>query len=363
MGSRMVHSSGKVNFTSDGLNLSPGETTELLHRLMKEKEIDADSYSLGGVVESLEKEFARFLGKEAAIFMPTGTLANHIALRSLAKDGSRIIVQGCSHIYRDSGDCMQQLSGKALLPLYSADPKNGAGFSLDQIKELYSDSLNGKVETGIGAISIESPVRRMNGKTFPEEALRELVAFAKDKKIPLHLDGARLLIEAAYKGKSPELLTRDFDTVYISLYKYLNAPFGAILAGPGALIGGLYHQRRMFGGGLHQVWMPAFLALSSLDRFLEDYRRVISLTGQLMEMINSRGILSMEAIPQGTNVYRLTIPERVDPEVFRRSLEGKQLFLPPPESSFPGFLIKTNETLLSADLDGIVELFEEALGR
>ena len=82
-----------------------------------------------------------------------------------------------------------------------------------------------------------------------------------------------------------------------------------------------------------------------------------------MEMINSRGLLSMEAIPQGTNVYRLIIPERVDPEVFRRSLEGKQLFLPPPESSFPGFLIKTNETLLSADLDGIVELFEEALGR
>lgn len=357
----MVLDTGRVNLVYDGLNLSPGETLELLHRLAKEQGIKADSYSLGGVVEDLERKFARFLGKEAAIFMPTGTLANHIALRSLSKDGNRIVVQGNSHIYQDSGDCMQQLSGINLVPLSAADREDDPGFSLDQLKQLHSESLGGKVKTGIGAISIESPVRRMNGKTFPEDELRQIISFAKDNQIPLHLDGARLLIEAACKGISSEALAKEFDTVYVSLYKYLNAPFGAILAGRREMIEGLYHQRRMFGGGLNQVWISAFLALSSLENFLTDYRRVISLTNELLEVINALGTLTLETIPQGTNVYRLILPEQSDPEAFRRHLKERQVLLPPPEATSPGFVIKTNESLLSADLEALVSLFEEAL--
>ena len=76
-----------------------------------------DSYSLGGVVEQLEEAFARALQKERAIFMPTGTLANHMAVRALAAGSSRVLVQEDSHFYQDEGDCAQTLSNLTLMPL------------------------------------------------------------------------------------------------------------------------------------------------------------------------------------------------------------------------------------------------------
>ena len=89
----------------------------MLTRLADETTLLSDSYSLGGVVEELETQFARLLGKEQAVFMPTGTLANHMAVRALAEGPSRVIVQEESHLYQDEGDCAQTLSGLTLVPL------------------------------------------------------------------------------------------------------------------------------------------------------------------------------------------------------------------------------------------------------
>jgi threonine aldolase len=107
----------RVRLSGDGLGLSPVEYAALLHRLLDEKGIVPDSYSLGGVVEELEERCARVLGKERAIFMPTGTLANHLAVRALAGGSSRVIVQEESHLYQDEGDCAQTLSNLTLMPL------------------------------------------------------------------------------------------------------------------------------------------------------------------------------------------------------------------------------------------------------
>ena len=145
--------------------------------------------------------------------------------------------------------------------------------------------------------------------------------------------------------------------MYVSLYKYLNAPFGAILAGGREFIDGLSHQRRMFGGGLNQVWPAAALALHSLPGFAADYRKVIEKTGRLAEMVNSLEGFGFESIPMGTNVFRLRLPEHVGPALFRNSLEDENILLPVCEKEFNGFFIKTNESLLSADLDAIREAF------
>src|SRR6185436_20798066 len=107
----------RVRLTGDGLGLTPAQYASLLARLLNEKPIVQDSYSLGGIVEELETEFARLLGKERAIFMPTGTLANHMAVRALANGPSRVVVQEDSHFYLDEGDCAQTLSNLTLMPL------------------------------------------------------------------------------------------------------------------------------------------------------------------------------------------------------------------------------------------------------
>src|SRR6202023_2426976 len=106
-----------VHFLSDGLALSPAEYARLLVRLAEERGIAPDEFSREGAVAQLEERMAALLGKEMALFLPSGTLANHLALRVLAQRGRRVLVQRESHIYNDSGDCAQELSGLTLIPL------------------------------------------------------------------------------------------------------------------------------------------------------------------------------------------------------------------------------------------------------
>jgi threonine aldolase len=112
-----------VHFRSDGLALSPAEYARLLVQLAQERGIAADEFSREGVVVELEQRMATLLGKEMALFLPSGTLANHLALRVLTTRGRRVLVQRESHIYNDTGDCTQELSGLTLIPsLRSARP-------------------------------------------------------------------------------------------------------------------------------------------------------------------------------------------------------------------------------------------------
>src|SRR2546421_10849457 len=106
-----------VQFRSDGLGLSPAAYARLLAEIAETRGIAEDDYSRDGVVAELEGRMAALLGKEAAVFMPSGTLANHLALRLLTRNGRRVLVQRESHLYNDEGDCAQQLSGLTLVPL------------------------------------------------------------------------------------------------------------------------------------------------------------------------------------------------------------------------------------------------------
>src|SRR5260370_41822116 len=119
---------GLVQFRSDGLGLSPGAYARLLAEIAETQGIAEDDYSRDGVVSELEARMAAVLGKEAAVFMPSGTLANHLALRLLARTGRRVLVQRESHLYNDEGDCAQQLSGLHLVPL----AQGRATFTLDE---------------------------------------------------------------------------------------------------------------------------------------------------------------------------------------------------------------------------------------
>lgn len=353
-------SAERINFQYDGLALNPLESSDLLNIILKNGNLSADSYSCGGVVEKLEKKMAVTLGKESAVFMPTGTLANHLALRNLSSPGSRIIVQEESHIYKDSGDCMQSLSGRNLIPLKSEDVIKSAGFSLNQVKDVINSTSTGKVKTGIGVISIESPVRRMDGMIFPRDEMNRILDFANENGIKTHLDGARLFIEASWYGISPAKYAEKFNTVYVSLYKYFNAPFGAILAGPKEIIEDLYHQRRMFGGGLNEAWPSAVLAVHSLNNFDQRYKNVIDLTKKLKDNLNNLPGLSVENITNGTNVFRLILDRKVNINLFKESLVKKKIYLPVRDERFYGFSLKTNESLLSDSLENIILHFKGA---
>ncbi len=144
---RVVHTSG------DGIGITPREYAALLNRLCQSKDVADDNYLLGGEVEAFEKHWATLLGKETAVFMPSGTLANQLALRVLAGTKRRVIVPEVSHIYNDTGDACQTLSGLTLMPL----APGRATFTKADVEAVLTRTAGGRVATDVGAIVIESP--------------------------------------------------------------------------------------------------------------------------------------------------------------------------------------------------------------
>ncbi len=345
-----------INFIYDGLHLTPSEYTQLLQQMTEAGHLDPDSYSNGGVIQELEQTFARLLGKESAVFMPTGTLANHIALRELAGPHRRAIVQAESHIYNDCGDCAQTLSGLTLVPL----APHRAGFTLEEVQEVLQTMRSGRVATQVGVISIETPVRRQSDATFGFDEIQRIANTARREGIHLHLDGARLFVEAVHTGISPTQYANLFDTVYVSLYKCFNAASGAILAGTRAFTENLYHVRRMFGSGMPQVWPCAAVALNFANGFLDDYRAAWQQAEIMFQHLDAHPAFRVEYIPNGTHVVRLHI-DTTDLKAFRDKLYQRHIHLP---SAAPGqhvVALKINPSLNRASGQALAQALIAAL--
>jgi threonine aldolase len=340
----------------DGLSLGSAEWVETLRKIVEQRGIAEDDYSLGGVVEELEETMARVLGKERAIYFPTGTLANHVAVRTLARGRDRVIVPNDSHLYNDSGDCAQQLSRLNLVPLASET----ATFTLEQVTSVVERTRSGRVTTGVGALVIESPVRRKLGERFDYEEMKRICAFARDNDIKTHLDGARLYMASAYTSISPREYAGHFDTVYVSLWKYFNSGSGAILAGPNDVIDGLFHTRRMFGGGLPAAWPYAAVALHYLDRFDADFARAVATAGKFFSLLTQHRSFEISPLPNGSNIFKLRLTGG-DPGRFREKLAAKGVLLSSPRPEQGGFLLTVNATWNRTDAETLAGKFQESL--
>ena len=348
--------STRVRMTGDGLGLTPAEQARLLARMAEEGRIERDSYSNGGVVEVLEEQFARVLGKERAVFMPTGTLANHLAVRTLAgPGGGRAILQAEAHLYNDSGDCVQTLSAIPLIPL----APGSATFTLEQVKEIVERTRGGRVSRPVAVISIETPVRRRSGETFDQAELDRITAYAREEGIRLHLDGARLFLQGAYTGTDVATLSRPFDTVYVSLYKYFNAASGAILAGPAALLDDMFHARRMFGSGLPAAWPFAAVALNYLPGFIDRFTAAVRTSESLISELGRHDAFRIERMTGGTNLFRLRV-SGVDAEAFRHRLREQEVDLGGVRAD-GSFTVGVNETWNRATPDALAARFRAAL--
>lgn len=347
-------SAGRVRMTGDGLGLTPGDHGRLLARLADEGRVSRDSYSNGGVVGELEERFAARLGKERAVFMPTGTLANHLAVRALAGGRGRAVVQAESHLCNDSGDCVQTLSGITLMPV----APGRATFTLDDLQEVIDRTAGGRVSRPVSVVSVETPVRRRFGERFDQAELDRVTAFARGRGIRLHLDGARLFLQSACTGVDAAQIARPFDTVYVSLYKYFNAASGAILAGPRALLDDMFHTRRMFGAGLPGAWPFAAVALHHLPGFVGRFRRAVDVSEGFIERVTGHEAFAVERMPAPTNLFRLRVSVP-DPAAFRARLRdrGVDLGRPGPDGRV---LVGVNETWNRTTAADLAERFAGA---
>lgn len=347
----------RVNFGTDGLGLNAREYATLLYEAVTARPFPADSYSNGGVIEEIEKAFAKYLGKQAAMFVPTGTLANHIAIRKLAGNDRRVLVQAESHLYNDSGDCAEVLSGLNLIPLAAG----GRMPTLDEVKQWVERSAQGRVEMKVGAISIESPVRRLDHQMVPFAELERISGYAREQGIRLHLDGARLFNLPQHSGHSVRGYAALFDTVYVSLWKHFNGTTGAILAGDTTFIEGLYHTRRMFGGSLPRAWPNVALVSNYLERYEEDYARSWQATERLIALLQADGRFRVRRVPDGTSRFFLGVTG-IAPDMFSGRAASANVYLPQAIPGTDEFPIDVNATILRMAPDALARIFIDAIG-
>jgi len=298
---------------------------------------------------------ASALGKEAAVWLPTGTLANHLAVRLLAGERRRVLVQQKCHLYNDCGDCCQTLSGLQLIPLAPGK----ATFTVDDADAAADRSASGRVAVPIGALQVETPVRRKSGEAFDFAEIGKISRWARERRIGMHLDGARLYIASAYSGVPVRDYAALFDTVYVSMYKYFNAASGAVLAGPKALLENLFHTRRMFGGGLHRSWPFAAVALHYFDGFAERYGQAVAASQKVIAALQSDSLFKVERVAGGTNIFLLGV-KGVSLEVFRQRAQDAGVTLGAPVRD--RFAVGVNETWNRVPAVEIVNRFKKGLG-
>ncbi len=346
-----------VVFRGDGEPASPRLLLDRLAVIDAGTGFEADSYSLGGSVAALENYFADALGKEAAIFIPTGTLANHLAIRALCGGRPRAIVPEQSHLYQDSGDCVTRLSSINLIPL----AKGRCCFDLAELKEAVRESTAGRVVNPIGAMMIESPVRRQQGQvvSFPE--MTAMTGFCRSEGIHTHLDGARLYMMSAASGTSPKEYAALFDTVYVSLYKYFGAPFGAILAGDSKWIAGMYHTRRMFGGGLSHAYFVAALALQGVQGFEARFGQAMRKGRELFDRLNTLEGIQITEFEHGSNIFPAAFDDAASHQAMIDELRERGVFVYHSDEGGSVSTLSVNTTILRQSNDQILTAFREAL--
>lgn len=333
-----------ISLVDDAALLSPKEMAGRLASLTADGNTVSDYYGNGGAVETFEAAIAAHLGKERAVIFPTGTLANLCAIRLLAgTDNARILVHRDGHFFNDAGDNLAALGRFTMVPMAG----EGAGFDAADVEREIARAASARVAARVGCIAIESPSRRIDGRSFGSERIVAIADVAREHGVPLFLDGARMLIECAVTGQSPVRMAAPFDLVYLSLYKYLDAPFGCVLAGDAALLDDVYHQRRAYGGGLWQMWPAAVMALDKLSRFDALWTEVIKHAEAVFAAMQG-GPIVVERFADGTNAVRLSFPRARDNPALLAA-HGQRLGLKLPPLTGGRMTIKFNESWLDTE--------------
>ncbi len=347
-----------IKLFGDGEMFEPGDYLNELQKAHTATAIVRDRYGVGGVIEALEKKFCELTGKEKAIFMPSGTMANQLAIAVLSGDKTKVFVQDTSHVYRDEADAAQSLFQKRLMPL----AKDETYFTAEQLKNAIANLKNEEVfESGIGAVSIENPVRRTDGRFVPLEEIKKISTYCRSNGIKLHLDGARLFMASAWTGISIKEYASYFDTVYISLYKYLGASAGAMLCGPKEVIDKMTHLMKIHGGAMYGNWTNAAMALHRLEGFEKRLSEAIIAGKEIASSLNQLPGIKIEPLPGGTNIYSIKLAKNIDAKKMQTKLNQEfNIRMPMPNSANEG-TIMINETLLYQPVAYIVNAFKKSL--
>jgi len=249
-------STPRIDLRSDTVTLPSDE----MRRAMASAEVGDDVYGEDPTINRLEARAAKIFGREAAIFVPTGTMGNQIAIKLHTRPGQEILCEARGHIFNWEMAMLGWFSGCIVRPV--AAPQGI--LSWDLLEPMIAPSTYYVAQTGL--ISMENTHNMAGGTVTPIAAIDEICAQAHQRKLPVHLDGARVFNAATYLGKPVAEITRSFDSVMFCLSKGLGAPVGSMLVGSKDFIDQARSIRKALGGGMRQAGVLAAAGLIALEQ-------------------------------------------------------------------------------------------------
>ncbi|HEY4009909.1 MAG TPA: GntG family PLP-dependent aldolase [Acidobacteriaceae bacterium] len=277
--------------------------TAAMRAAMTSAEVGDDVYGEDPTVNRLEQRAAEIFGREAAIFVPTGTMGNQIAIRLHTDHGQEVICEARSHILDWE---MAMVSAFAGCVPRAVEGDRGV-LSWESIRRAIAPKIYYRAPTGL--ISLENTHNMAGGTVTPLDVSEEIWEGARDAKLPVHLDGARIFNAATALGLDVATLTRGFDTVMFCLSKGLGAPAGSMLVGSRQVIERARVFRKALGGGMRQAGVLAAAGLIALEqmpvRLAEDHRNA----RLLAEAIARCDVAEIDPAEVQTNIVIFTLKE------------------------------------------------------
>lgn len=269
-------------------------TPAMLEAMMSAKTGD-DVYTEDPTVAELEERTAKLFGKEAALFCPSGTMTNQIAIKCHTQPGDELIAESNSHIYHYEGGGIA-FNSSVQARLVEGDRGR---LSASQIEACVNASYDWLARTAL--VSLENTVNKAGGSYYDLESMKQIKAVCEDKKLPVHLDGARIFNAMAEAGYSAAEVGQAFDSISVCYSKGLGAPVGSALLGTKDFIGKARRVRKVMGGGMRQAGFLAAAGLYALDhhvaRLKEDHSRARQIGAALAPMPYVK-----EVLPVDTNI-------------------------------------------------------------
>ncbi|MFQ1894621.1 low-specificity L-threonine aldolase [Aeromonas veronii] len=325
------------------------QPTDAMRQAMLHAEVGDDVYGEDPGVNALEAYGARLLGKQAALFVPSGTMSNLLAVMSHCQRGEGAILGNAAHIYRYEAQGSAVLGSVALQPL----PMQRDGtLAFDDIKAALAPDDAHFVQTRL--ICLENT---HNGKVLPLSYLQEMGAFVAERGLKLHLDGARLFNAAVASETPVEEIAAPFDSISICLSKGLGAPVGSLLVGSHDFIARARRLRKMLGGGMRQAGILAQAGLFALEqhvtRLADDHRRAKRLAEGLAALPGIELDLSLVQ----SNMVFLRLREGESAPLLAFMKERGILF-----SGYGELRLVTHLQINDDDIEEVIDAFTEYLG-
>lgn len=269
---------GYIDLRSDTVT----RPTPAMREAMMNAVVGDDQVGEDPTINELERRSAEIMGKEAAVFMPSGIMGNLSSVLAHADRGTEIIIGDESHLLWYESGGIASVGG--ITPRTITTNADGT-LPLEAIEKTIRTPGPGYPETAL--IAIENTHNRRGGTVLPMEYLRDLAALARAHNLPVHMDGARIFNAAAYLGIPVNQIAQHADTVQFCFSKGLAAPVGSMVVGSAEMIERVRSQRKLLGGAMRQSGILAAAALVSLDQMVdrlpEDHRRARALAETIAE--------------------------------------------------------------------------------